>query len=178
MIQEYIGWLKNNEIIAPRVLSIQKETISDGIGLRLSIYLSGCAIKCEECHNKQSWDYQSGSILDEKLLNEILNAYKDNPLLNGITITGGDPYYYPEALLQLLKVLKGTLNCNIWVYTGNVFDNIKDTNTLEYIDILVEGPFIKSLYRPDLVFKGSSNQRIIDVKKTLDNNAIMEIIFE
>lgn len=177
MIEEYTTWLQANQDIAPRVLTIQKETISDGIGLRLSIYLSGCRVHCSGCHNQQSWDYNSGGVLDEDLLNEIIASYQNNPLLTGITITGGDPYYYPEALLALLKVLKKTLNCNIWVYTGNTFDKIKDTNTLEYIDILVEGPFIKDLYRPDLFFKGSSNQRIIDVKKTLLNNEIKEIIF-
>ncbi|MEG0283873.1 MAG: anaerobic ribonucleoside-triphosphate reductase activating protein [Erysipelotrichales bacterium] len=172
MIKEYEEWLENHQEDCLRIINVHNETISDGLGLRLSIYVSGCIHECNGCHNKQSWDYNSGNILTGNLLEEIINKYQSNPLLDGITLSGGDPFYKDEALTFLLYLLKKHLNCNIWAYTGYTYEQISESKALDYIDILVEGRFNKELYHPDLVFKGSSNQRIIDINNTRLNNTL------
>ena len=172
----YLKYVNMDCDSALRVMNIEKETISDGVGLRLSIYLSGCDFSCEGCHNPQSWDYYNGKVLDKKMFNEIVSAYNENPLLNGITISGGDPFYKVEALTLFIKAIKDIIGCNIWVYTGNVFENIKDFDVIKDIDVIVDGPFVKALYKPNLVFKGSENQRIIDVKKSLEKKGVVTMI--
>lgn len=171
-MRDYLHYIKDNPKQALRIMSIQKETISDGLGLRMAVYFSGCDHGCIGCHNSKSWDYLAGDVLDEQLLNEIINEYKKNPLLDGITLTGGDPFFKSEALVVLLKTLKKELNVNIWVYTGYEFEQLLDHEALDNIDVLVDGKFVQALYRPELVFKGSLNQRIIDVPKSLQNKQI------
>jgi anaerobic ribonucleoside-triphosphate reductase activating protein len=168
----YFNYVKHNPHQALRIMDIQKETISDGLGLRMSLYFSGCIHACPGCHNQKSWDYAAGELLDEQLLKQIITKYRQNPLLDGITLTGGDPFYQSEALLYLLKTLKKELDTNIWVYTGYRFEELLDNEALPYIDVLVDGKFIKELYQPELTFKGSANQRIIDVPKSLQSKEI------
>lgn len=151
-----------------RVLYVYDETIADGDGLRLSIYFSGCSHNCFGCHNPDSHDPEKGVLLDSVLAAEIVNKVNTNPLLDGITLSGGDPMFNPEALLEFLKFLKEKTKKNIWCYTGYTYEQLlKDplrSECLKYIDTLVDGPFIMALRDPSLSFRGSTNQRILPLK--------------
>lgn len=151
------------------ILKIYEETISDGEGLRYSIYLSGCKHHCKGCHNESSWNPSAGTPLSKGWLLEIVEDIKSNPLLDGITISGGDPFFYPQSLVILLKTLKEQTKLNTWCYTGYTYEEIlakKELHAcLTYIDVLVDGRFVKEKYSPTLSFRGSTNQRIIKLNK-------------
>ncbi len=151
-----------------RLLNIFKETISDGTGLRYSIYLSGCRHACSGCHNPESWNPENGLEFTEELLSEIIREINSNPLLDGITISGGDPFFNPEELYYLVKKLKEKTGQNIWCYTGYTIEYIRRyarmSRVLDYIDTLVDGPYVESLRDASLSFRGSSNQRIIKLR--------------
>jgi len=141
--------MKNEDLkkdFSLKLLRTFKETIVDGVGLRYSIYFSGCSHACPGCHNEYSWNPNNGTELTYEILNEIANEINQNELLDGITISGGDPLFNPKDMLKVLKFLKKKTKKNIWMYTG---------------DTLEEGRFIKELYDPNIKFRGSSNQRII-----------------
>lgn len=148
-----------------RLLGVYHETMSDGPGLRCAIYLSGCRHRCLGCHNPSSWDPNAGVELTPDILEELILRIQSNPLLDGITVSGGDPFYNPEELADLLRVLKQRTNMNLWCYTGYTIEYLlKDKRyyeALKYIDVLVDGPFVQALYDPSLLFVGSSNQRKI-----------------
>lgn len=147
------------------------ETIVDGEGIRYSIYLAGCNHGCKGCHNKQSWDPKAGKEFTEELLDTIIKEINNNPLLDGITLSGGDPFFKPKELLPLVKRLKEETHQNIWCYTGFLYEKLLESELcreiLSYIDVLVDGPFIQDLYSPTISFRGSSNQRIIYLDKTI-----------
>ena len=147
-------------------ISIIDETITDGTGLRTSIYVSGCNHHCNGCHNPQTWSFETGEPLTKELIELLIQNIKNNPLLNGVTFSGGDPLEVGNAefLLDFLKMFKRA-EINVWCYTGYIYEDLLDMpaqrECLKYIDVLVDGPFIKELKDPDLIFRGSSNQRII-----------------
>ena len=145
------------------------ETIVDGEGIRYSIYLAGCRHHCKGCHNKASWNPQAGSLLTQQKVDEIINEINTNPLLDGITFSGGDPFYNPEEFLPLIKTIKERTNMNIWCYTGSTYEQLMNMKVcreiLQLVDVLVDGKFIEDLYSPYLEFRGSSNQRIIKLRE-------------
>ena len=151
-----------------RVLYVYDETIADGDGLRLSIYFAGCSHGCKGCHNPESHDPTGGVPLDSALEETIVRKIVSNPLLDGVTLSGGDPLYNPQALLKFLKFLKERTGANVWCYTGYLYEKLlRDplrAPCLKYIDTLVDGRFVLALRDPSLSFIGSSNQRIIGLK--------------
>ena len=149
--------LKNDFTL--RLLMTYKETIVDGVGLRYSLYFAGCSHACPGCHNEYSWNPKHGNILTYEKLEEIAKEINENTLL------GGDPLFNPTDMLKVLKFLKEKTKKNIWLYTGYTLEQVREDKLrrkcLEYVDVLVDGRFVKELYDPNLKFRGSSNQRII-----------------
>lgn len=148
-----------------RILSIVRGTTVDGPGLRTSIYFAGCRHQCPGCHNPESWSFDGGN---EMTLDELKSIIAEEDF--NVTLSGGDPFYHPEAVEKICAYTK-ELNHSVWVYTGFTWEEILSEenlrNCLGNIDVLVEGRYIEALRDPDLRFRGSSNQRIIDVRKSL-----------
>ncbi len=154
-----------------RVLHIVEGTSVDGPGLRTSIYLAGCNHRCPGCHNPASWDPRGG---EERTLDELMEviAYNEAP----VTLSGGDPLQQPEGTRKLIHRIKQELGYNVWCYTGYTWEEIvADRALLEVVrelDVLVEGPFIEAERDISLRFRGSRNQRLIDIPRTLATGTI------
>ena len=146
-----------------RVLDIIEDTTVDGPGFRTSIYCAGCAHECKGCHNPQSWDFNGGK---EMTTDEIMKIIEADPYAD-VTFSGGDPMYQAEGFIELARAIRERTNKTIWCYTGFTYEALlkmpKQRELLELIDVLVDGPFVESLRDPDLLFRGSSNQRIIEL---------------
>ena len=148
------------------VLDIVEDTMVDGPGFRTSIYCAGCPNACPGCHNPQSWDINNGHMMTT---DEIMAVIKADPFAN-VTFSGGDPMYQAEGFTELARAIHNYTNKDIWCYTGFVYESLineDERELLENIDVLVDGPFIQKLHDPDLLFRGSTNQRLIDVQKSL-----------
>lgn len=150
------------------LLKVIPETILDGDGIRYSIYLAGCGHACPGCHNPLSWSPRAGEPLTEEKIATIIGEIKGNSLLDGVTFSGGDPFYNPTDFGPFLKRVREETGQNIWCYTGYLYEKLLEDSEraplLEWIDVLVDGPFVKQLYDPTLSFRGSSNQRILYLK--------------
>ena len=157
-----------------RVAGIIPESYTDGTGIRYTIFVQGCKHGCYNCQNKETWDFNSGTEID---IDKLMEQIEDNPLLDGITFSGGDPMYQPEQCKELAKLIKKKTNLNIWCYTGfdfeELLDNDKQRDFLNYIDVLVDGAYKEELRSLELRFRGSSNQRIIDVNESLNSGEIV-----
>lgn len=156
-----------------KIGGIANDSIVDGPGLRLAIFMQGCSNKCHGCHNPQLQNFDGGKYFT---CQEILDIAKKNPLIDAVTLSGGEPFCQPESLLELVKLFKAN-NYNIAVYSGFTFEKIRDNEkfapVLEFINTLVDGPFILAQRNLSLKFRGSENQRIIDVQKSLVQNKIV-----
>ncbi len=155
------------------VLDIIEDTMVDGPGFRTTIYCAGCPNACLGCHNPQSWDITAGH---EMSTEDIMKIIKADPYAN-VTFSGGDPMFQPEGFAELAEAIRKETNKTIWCFSGFTYEHlIKDKRQrklLELVDVLVDGPFVKALRDEDLVFRGSSNQRIINVKKSLQEGKIV-----
>jgi len=143
---------------------ILHDSITDGPGLRRVIWFQGCERNCPGCHNPKTQDPTGGFLSDtDVIINELINR----KMLSGVTISGGEPFNQKEALLAIVKELK-RVGISIWIYTGYNYEELMNDKTaqsiLSNIDVLVDGPFILGLRDLRLRFRGSSNQRLIDVQ--------------
>lgn len=149
------------------VIRIVEDTMVDGPGFRTSIYCAGCPNACPGCHNPQSWDINTGHKMSTDEIMEVIEA---DPFAN-VTFSGGDPMYQAEGFTELAKAIRQRTDKNIWCFTGFTYETLlkkeKQRALLEQIDVLVDGPFVQRLKDDDLIFRGSKNQRLIDVKASL-----------
>lgn len=151
------------------------DSIVDGPGLRLTIFTQGCLHNCPGCHNPQTHDPNGGSWADTE---DILAAAAENPLLDGITLSGGDPFLQPVPCLALAEGAH-KLGLNVWTYTGYTWEALLEENDAEKLallkesDVLVDGPFLLAERSLELQFCGSRNQRLIDVKKSLAEDKVV-----
>lgn len=157
-----------------RVINIAEGTSVDGPGLRTSIYFAGCSHHCEGCHNPQSWSPKAGrDMAEDDLLNII--AYNDFP----VTFSGGDPFFQAKAVAHLARRIKEEQHRNIWCFTGYRWEQVvrepRFRPLLEQIDVLVDSPFILAQRNIQLRFRGSENQRIIDVQTSLSEGKMVDI---
>ncbi|MFV0366572.1 MAG: anaerobic ribonucleoside-triphosphate reductase activating protein [Mangrovibacterium sp.] len=150
------------------ILQILHDTTVDGPGFRTSIYASGCAHRCASCHNPQSWDESHGELCT---IDEILTAIKEAEFAQ-VTFSGGDPLYQVEGFTALARRIKEETDKNVWCYTGYAFEQVLQSERLAqilpFIDVLVDGRYEAEHHSIDLPFRGSSNQRIIDVVQSLN----------
>lgn len=155
-----------------RIIKIVEGTSVDGPGLRTSIYFAGCAHACPGCHNPQTWDFAAGEDTD---MEKVMKTVQYNGF--DVTFTGGDPFYQAEAIVPLAKAIRAA-GLGIWSYTGFTFEQLiasddKDMHELlRLTDVLVDGPFVQSQRDTTLLFRGSANQRLIDVPASLASGEI------
>lgn len=149
------------------ILDIVEDTMVDGPGFRTSIYCAGCPNACPGCHNPQSWDIANGHQMSTE---EIMKVIEADPYAN-VTFSGGDPMFQPDGFAELAEAIRRRTDKTIWCFSGFTFEaimrNPKQYRLLRLLDVLVDGPFVERLRDESLAFRGSSNQRIIDVKASL-----------
>lgn len=167
-----------------KVLTLTTPDIENGFGCRVTIWFAGCNRRCPGCHNPHTWNYNQGKeLLSKEVLNKIWDAV-DKDYIQGITLSGGDPFdQNDESLMELLNFIelfkvKYPMK-DIWIYSGGLYEDFMKNDILREIlmwsDVLVDGPFIQELKLLDLPFRGSTNQRIIDLKKSIYSDKVIEI---
>ena len=163
-----------------KIAGFYDESISNGLGWRAVLFVSGCPHHCPGCHNKEAQDFNYGEEFNEE---EILKRIKENSILNGITISGGEPLCkenFPGVLKFIKDVKEIRPEFNVWCYSGYTLDQLIDRNDeetnkcLNEIDVLVDGRFVEEKKDPTLKFRGSSNQRILDLKPSLQTHKFIE----
>lgn len=158
-----------------RIQGYVAESIVDGPGLRLAVFAQGCHLRCPGCHNPQTHDVEGGYEIDVEDLAALLQG---NPLLAGVTLSGGEPFLQPKACLALALAARA-LGKSVWAYTGYTLEELRgrgDRETdalLEQIDVLVDGPFVQEQRSLELQFKGSKNQRVIDMGKSRGGEIVL-----
>lgn len=149
---------------------MQRESIVDGQGIRMVIWSQGCKMACPDCHNPETHNPCGGKEFDiEELKNEITKYAKYH---QGITLSGGDPFLQPEANKELADHAH-SLGLDVWAYCGKTYEQLQDNVLLSSCDVLIDGPFVKELRDVTLAFRGSSNQRIINVQRSLESGEVI-----
>lgn len=160
-----------------QVADIVEDSIVDGPGLRLTVFVQGCVHNCPSCHNQQTHDPKGGKAIKISAIQDML---MDNPMQSGLTISGGEPLLQANQLIELCHFAKENKK-NVWLYTGYTWEEIQTMNDpsinmlLNHVDVLVDGRFILSQRDLNLLFRGSKNQRLIDVNKSLSTKEIVLI---
>ena len=151
-----------------RYNKIRKMDIANGEGVRVSIFFQGCIFHCEGCFNPETWDFKCGLEFTDEVIEEVIKL-ANNSYIKGLSILGGEPLHPTniEGATALAKRFKEVYpDKNIWLWSGFLYDNVKDNEIFDYIDVMIDGQFKIALRNPNLKWKGSSNQRVIDIKKT------------
>ncbi len=156
--------------------AIVTDSIVDGPGIRTCIFCQGCPHHCEGCHNPETWEFGTGTPMDEE---QVLEIVKSNPLCRGVTFSGGEPFAQAEGFAELAVLLKEA-GYEVASYTGYTFEQLlrgtkAQQELLKSLDVLIDGPFVLAQRSLQLAFRGSRNQRILDVPKSLAANAPVEI---
>ena len=155
---------------------IRKMDISNGPGVRVSIFMQGCVFHCKNCFNPETWDFDLGVEFTDETINHVLELCGKD-FIQGLSILGGEPMHPKniEGTTKLAKAFKEKYpNKSLWAWSGFLFDrDLKDKEVLKYLDVLVDGQYVDELHDPTLKWRGSSNQRVIDVKESLKNNKII-----
>ena len=157
---------------------IEKLSVSNGTGIRVVLWVSGCRLYCKNCQNPQTWGFNSGKLFDENAKQELFEAL-DKPYIKGITFSGGHPLEPEnfETILNLAKEIKEKFPTkDIWLYTGYLYEELyyrRISRILLYIDVLIDGEFIEEQKDLTLKWRGSKNQRVIDVQETLKQGKII-----
>lgn len=162
-----------------KYLNILDCDIIDGDGVRVTLFVSGCSHRCKGCHNPESWDAFGGKEFTEETI-ERIEKLLDRDFVDGLTLSGGDPLFLQNRLeiTKLCKRIKEKFpQKTIWLYTGYEYEEVKTLEVFDYVDVVVDGPFKIDLRDVSLAFRGSPNQRIIDIKKTKELNRIVTLEF-
>lgn len=157
-----------------RYHNITKDDMLNGDGLRVVLWTAGCSHACAGCHNQVTWDINGGLLFDEAAWQEICTELSRD-YISGITLSGGDPLHPQNRgeIGELVQIIKEQFpNKTIWLYTGYEWEEIKNLPFMEWIDVLVDGRYVETLKDRKLRWKGSSNQRVIDVKKSLQSGTV------
>lgn len=161
-----------------RYNKIRKMDISNGPGVRVSIFMQGCTFNCKNCFNPETHDFKGGLEFTDETIDKVLSL-ANYDYIKGLSILGGEPMHPVniEATTKLAKAFKEKYpDKNIWVWSGFLFDkDLQDKEVLKYIDVLVDGQFVQELHNPTLKWRGSSNQRVIDVQKSLKRKKVVLI---
>lgn len=173
---------KNNLSSQIRLAGIAQQSLVNGKGMRKVFFSQGCTHYCPACFNKETWSFEGGQMFE---MDELINQLKKETYLDGVTFSGGEPFQQQNKFAYMATEIK-KIPMNIWCYTGYTFDQLlelskKDSNIktmLENIDVIVDGKFDENLQDPKIKFRGSKNQRIIDVQKSLKNNKIEILDFD
>lgn len=169
-------------MIELRYNKIRKYDVANGPGIRSTLFVAGCTHRCKGCFNKAYQSFESGEQWTAEVSDEFIKHLNES-IVKGVTILGGEPFeqIMDDDLLNLLKRIKNETVCDIWIYSGYTIEqlqkNAKQNELLKVCDVLVDGPFVESLKDLKLKFRGSSNQRIIDIQKTLKMNEICLLEF-
>ena len=152
---------------------IQPDSILDGSGIRTVIWFQGCLHNCKGCQNPETHDMNGGMVVD---IDEIKMKLKNLKYQSGITLSGGDPFFQPEAALEIAKFAK-SIGLNVWAYTGFTYEALLSDKSkldlLKYVDVLVDGKFMLDKKSLNCKFRGSTNQRLIDVKKSMEAGGVV-----
>ena len=155
---------------------IRKMDISNGPGVRVSIFMQGCAFHCKNCFNQETWDFNGGKEFTNETIEEVLNLCKQDHI-KGLSILGGEPMHPNniEGTTKLAKAFKEKYpEKNLWIWSGFKFDkDLKDKEVLKYVDVLVDGTYMDELHNPSLKWRGSSNQRVINVQESLKQKNVI-----
>lgn len=166
----YIATKQQREVIAIKIAGIVRDSTVDGIGIRDVVFFQGCSHRCKGCQNPQTWSFDGG---EHRFAGDVVKELSDSP--NDITISGGEPLLQYQELLTFLEVIRRTTDKRVWLYTGSIVDPTKPfyRKLAEYIDVVVDGKYVEELKDKSLRFRGSSNQRIIDLPKSVKEREIV-----
>lgn len=155
---------------------IRKYDIANGPGVRTTIFLTGCTLNCKNCFNKEYQNFHFGKVFDEKAFEEVMDCLSDANI-SGLSVLGGEPFDNLEGLKEFISKVRAKSEKDIWIYSGYTFEELLEKDgamdVLKNIDVLVDGRFVEDLKDLKLKFRGSSNQRIIDMKRTLEEDEIL-----
>ncbi len=155
---------------------IRKYDIANGPGVRTTIFLTGCTLNCKNCFNKEYQNFHFGKVFDEKAFEEVMDCLSDANI-SGLSVLGGEPFDNLAGLKEFITKVRANSEKDIWIYSGYTFEELLEKDgamdVLKNIDVLVDGRFVEDLKDLKLKFRGSSNQRIIDMKRTLEEDEIL-----